>query len=82
MDLEVSSDDALEPGCPQLGERIMLGVVRLASLPLFLLVIILSCLIYGIAMLARLVAVIISVCLRVVGLSARSWSRPVKVHDV
>ena len=81
MELEIRLNEDTERSELSLGERVMLGVVRLASLPLFLLVIILSSLIYGIAILARLVAVFLSVGSRRVAAPARAWTQPVNAHD-
>jgi hypothetical protein len=82
MHFEIDSEDSPERDDLLPVERFMVGAVRLASLPLFLLVIILSSLIYGIAILARLVAGLVFICFRLIGALARALSRPMKAHDI
>jgi hypothetical protein len=81
MDLEIHSVNRWESGDSPLAERFLLGLVRLASLPLFLLVIVLTSLIYGVAILFRTLTVFVALGSRLLSAPAPLKNRPVKAQD-
>ena len=82
MDQEIGARVAREAGDPTFLEGLLLVAVRVASLPVLLLVIALSALFYTGAILARSLTIGIVAVLRSRGVGHRLWDRPVKAHDV
>jgi hypothetical protein len=76
MDLEIRSVDSSESDDSPLIERFLLGLVRLASWPLFLLAIVLASLIYGIAILSRSLVILIAFGFRLVRTPPRVGNPP------
>ena len=81
MDIRIAPGEGMDGGDPGPGEMIIIGMVRLASLPFLLLVIVIASVIYGVASLARIVAVLAAVGFRRPGGVAPAWDRPVKAQD-
>jgi len=81
MDLDIRPDDSQESSDFHLSEHIMHGLVRLGSLPLFFLVILITSLIYGIAILARIISMFVGLGFGLAGVEVGMGSRPVKAHD-
>ena len=81
MDQRLNGESNHNVVTPGLLEQILLGAVRLASLPLLLLAIALMSLIYGVAFLARCVGMIGLVGHRRRSCSIRSLGHPASPQD-
>ncbi len=80
MQFPIETDDRSEDGELGFVARTMLGMVRLASLPFLLLVIVLASMIYALAILIRFLIAFGEGLRRFPGL-ARAWYRPVESRD-
>jgi hypothetical protein len=81
MDHRINSEGGPDGGAPGLGEQILLGAVKLLSLPFFLLAIILMASIYGVTFLARCVAMLAAVSHRAPRRSIPSFGQPERPQD-
>ena len=81
MDPELTFRDGPDEGVISPAEQFLLWAVRLASLPLLMLVIVLAALIYGVACLGRHAASLSPVVSRQPFGPGKMWDSPVGTHD-
>jgi hypothetical protein len=81
MDQRNNSEAVPDVDAPGPGEQILLGAVRLASLPFFLLAIVLMFSIYGVAFLARCIGILVGAGHRRRERSIRPLGRSTRPQD-